>query len=260
MKNKKYWWWGVYVVSIIIIFSSSFLKKYNLIFERVAFIGGGLVLFISIICLLQVAYFNKKEQVNKDSLYIFLSCSIPLFLLSIVFVIVAIFPDTHEFLKDFAFLSAFIIIILSIYFWLIYLWRCTKTIVEIRKDEYLFSVKMIKLMLNATLVCFSATVIICFLPNEQIVLKSIYQVINVLINAMYPFIDMYVYVRSEIDEFDKQEEEKVDEEKKEKLDEQKYEMDKKELQTIKKEIEMMKNKINRKTAKIEYKIIHYKNK
>ncbi|RMC50147.1 hypothetical protein F5ESL0263_03805 [Lactobacillus sp. ESL0263] len=209
MKNKKYWWWGVYVVSIIIIFSSSFLKKYNLIFERVAFIRGGLVLFISIIFLLQVAYFNKKEQFNKDSLYIFLSCNIPLFLLSIVLVIVAIFPDTHKFLKDLAFFSAFIIIILSIYFWIIYLWRCNKTIVEIRKDKYLFSIKMIRLMLNATLVCFSATVIIRFLPNKQIVLKSVYQVINVLINAMYPFIDMYVYVRSEIDKFDKQEKEKM---------------------------------------------------
>ena len=62
-------------------------------------------------------------------------------------------------------------------------------------------------MLNAILVCFSATVIICFLPNKQIVLKSIYQVVNVFINAMYPFIDMYTYVRSEIDEFNKEEKE-----------------------------------------------------
>ena len=96
--------------------------------------------------------------------------------------------------------------------------------------------------------------------DEQGYMFLTYQLSNVFVNSILLFIDMFVYVRSKIDEFDKQEEEKVDEEKKEKLDEQKYEMDKKELQTIKKEIEMMKNKINRKTAKIEYKIIHYKNK
>ena len=253
MKSKK-WWLVLYVVSFITIFSPSIFKNDNSNFERVVFFLGGLGLFISITGLLISAYFNKKEQFNKDSLYIFLCCLLPLVPLPLETIIVAVFPDTYKYLKDFAIFSAVIIIVLSIYFWIIYLWRCNKTIVEIKKDKYLFSVKMIRLMLNATLVCLSATVIIYFLPNTHNVLKSIYQVFNVFINAVYPFIDMYVYVRSEIDEFDKQEEEK------EKLDEQKYEMDKKELQTIKKEIEMMKNKINRKTAKIEYKIIHYKNK
>ena len=255
MKSKK-WWLVLYVVSFIIIFSPSIFKIDNPIFERVFFSIGGLVLFSSITGLLISAYFNKNEQFNKDSLHIFLCCLLPLVPLLLEMFI----PDTYKYLKDFAIFSAVIIIVLSIYFWIIYLWRCNKTIVEIRKDKYLFSIKMIRSMLGAILVFFSATLVIWSLPNEQIIFKIPCQVVNVFVNAMYPFIDMYVYVRSEIDEFDKQEEEKVDEEKKEKLDEQKYEMDKKELQTIKKEIEMMKNEVNRKTAKIEYKITHYKNK
>ena len=115
-------------------------------------------------------------------------------------------------------------------------------------------------MLSAILVCFSATLIIESLPGEQNVIKLIYEVVNVSVNAMYPLIDMYTYVRSEIDEFDRQEKDKIVKEKRESFNKQKYEMDKKELQTIKKEIEMMKNEVNRKTAKIEYKITHYKNK
>lgn len=206
MKSKKLWW-VLYLVSFIIIFSPSILKIDNSFFERVAFFIGSLVLFISITGLLKSAYFNKNEQFNKDSLYIFLSCLLPLVPLPLETIIGAVFPDTHKYLKDFATFSAVIIIVLSLYFWIIYLNRCIKAIVEIRKDKFFFSIKMIRLMLNAILVCFSATVIICFLPNKQIVLKSIYQVVNVFINAMYPFIDMYTYVRSEIDEFNKEEKE-----------------------------------------------------
>jgi len=209
MKGKK-WWLVLYLVSFIIIFSPSILKIDNSIFEKVAFSIGGLVLFISITGLLKSAYFNKNEQFNKDSLYIFLSCLLPLVPLPLETIIGAVFPDTHKYLKDFATFSAVIIIVLSLYFWIIYLNRCIKAIVEIRKDKFFFSIKMIRLMLNAILVCFSATVIIWFLPNKQIVLKSIYQVVNVFINAMYPFIDMYTYVRSEIDEFNKEEKNEIE--------------------------------------------------
>lgn len=35
-----------------------------------------------------------------------------------------------------------------------------------------------------------------------------YQIINIEVNLIYPLLDMYVYVRSEIDEFEKHEQKK----------------------------------------------------
>lgn len=93
--------------------------------------------------------------------------------------------------------------------------------------------------------------------------KSQTSSVNIIISfisTLYPILDMYTYAYSKIDEFYRQEKDKIVKENRESFNKQKYEMDKKELQSIKKEIEMMKNEINRKTAKIEYKITHYKNK
>lgn len=100
--------------------------------------------------------------------------------------------------------SLIVIILLSFYFWIIYLLRCRRAIIEIRGDNSLFIIKMVKSMGSAVLVCALASIIF-ELSSEKEIIKSIYQVVNIFVNAMYPFIDMYTYVRSEIDKFDKQE-------------------------------------------------------
>ncbi|MBH9985224.1 hypothetical protein [Lactobacillus sp. M0390] len=203
-------------------------------------------------------FFNNKEKFDKDSKYLMLPYIIPISLLLLISIFGVFNTEIQKYLKDYTIYAAGTIISLLLYFLFLYFIRCLKVIKEIRGDKHLFVAETIKSALKYFLYFSAASLAIISFSDEQGYMVLTYQLSNVFVNSILLFIDMFVYVRSEIDEFDKQE--KVDEEKKEKLDEQKYEMDKKELQTIKKEIEMMKNKINRKTAKIEYKIIHYKNK
>ena len=221
---------------------------------------GFFLLLLIITALLKTVYFNDNKRFNKDSLGICLSFIYPVIPLFFYLIYGISIKEAHKYLNDYAFIAAIVIISFSLYLWIIYLFRCRQAITTLNKDKYFFTLKMFKSMLSAILVCFSATLIIESLPGEQNVIKLIYEIVNVSVNAMYPLIDMYTYVRSEIDEFDKREKDKIVKEKRESFNKQKYEMDKKELQTIKKEIEMMKNEVNRKTAKIEYKITHYKNK
>ena len=87
-------------------------------------------------------------------------------------------------------------------------------------------------------------VISSLFPEKQNIFKLVYQAINILVNSIYPFIDMYVYVRSEIDEFDKQEQEKREEQEKQKreeLEQEKHEKEKRE-QLIKEKRELLKGK------------------
>lgn len=57
-------------------------------------------------------------------------------------------------------------------------------------------------MFGGILIWFSATKIIGSLTFKP---DSIYQIINIEVNICYPLLDMYTYVRSKIDEFDKEE-------------------------------------------------------
>ena len=50
---------------------------------------------------------------------------------------------------------------------------------------------MIKPMLSAVIVCFSTAIIIDSLLGQDVIKKLIYQVINIIINSIYPYIDMY---------------------------------------------------------------------
>lgn len=60
---------------------------------------------------------------------------------------------------------------------------------------------MFKPIVLATLVCFSSSIAILFLPVKSNIIKVIYQVLNTSLNLIYPFIDMYTYVRSELNKF-----------------------------------------------------------
>lgn len=206
--------------------------------------------------------FNENKRFNSDSLRICSYCIIPLVLLVFYLNIGKFFlKNFQKYFEINSSFSAIIAILLSIYFWFFYLFRCRKSIIEIGSDKYLFYSKAGKSMLAAALIFFSATlfidsftsstiskitisfsekyniVISRLLPEKQNIFKLLYQVINLFVNAMYPFIDMYVYVRSEIDEFDKQEQEKrkqlikekrklLEREKREELEKQKQEQEK----------------------------------
>ena len=202
--------------------------------------------------------FNENKRFNSDSLRICSYCIIPLVLLVFYLNIGRFFlKNFQKYFKINSSFSAIITILLSIYFWFFYLFRCRKAIIEIGSDKYLFYSKAGKPMLAAALIFLSATlfidsftsgtiskitisfsekyniVISRLLPEKQNIFKLLYRVINLFVNAMYPFIDMYVYVRSEIDEFDKQEQEKREEQekqKREKLEQEKHEKEKLEEQ------------------------------
>lgn len=232
------------------------------------------IIFIMLLCAIIVVFgvisqsikkdcFNDNKRFNGDSKRICLYCVIPSVLL-IIFLSTGRFfiKNFPKYFKPNSSFSAIIIILLSIYFWFFYFFRCKKAIIEIGSDKYLFYSKAAKSMLTAALIFFSAAffiesfnnnqitvyfhekyniVIYSLIPEEQNFLKLLYRVINICVNSMYPFIDMYVYVRSEIDEFDKQEQEKREEQEKQKrkeLEQEKQEQEKRE-QLIKEKRELL---------------------
>ncbi|WP_279080930.1 hypothetical protein [Lactobacillus apis] len=250
-KSQHVWvWLALELVSIVII----------IFFNNIYWDGFGVSLLLTCVFFLLSNVYFRKGKFDADSLYICLSYSIPMLLLIFISFYVSNNKELQKYLKDYTGYAINMDLFFFLYFEFVYFRRCLKAIREIRGDELLLKAKYFKSTLKSLLIFAAANIAILSFSKKLGYMSLTYKFSTVFINFMLLFIDIFIYVHSKIDEFNKQEEEKVDEEKKEKLDEQKYEMDKKELQTIKKEIEMMKNKINRKTAKIEYKIIHYKNK
>ena len=198
----------IIIIIILIIFLCIipiFLAKKKLQFEIQdewpSLLGGNFGLLLGITEIIKTVYFNGKEKFNKDSLFICLCCILPLVPLIFYIIYEACLKKTQEYLKHYTNYSAVVIILLSFYFWIIYLYRCREVIIEIKTDEYLFFIKMFKSMLGAVLVCFSADIIINSLLEQDSITKSIYQVVNIFVNAMYPFADMYTYVRSKLDKY-----------------------------------------------------------
>lgn len=248
-----------FILSFAILFyliNSLQLKSLKITFMILFF--AFIVSFFIISLFIKQDCFNENKRFNSDSKRICLYCIIPLVLLVFYLNIGRFFlKNFQKYFKINSSFSAIITILLSIYFWFFYLFRCRKAIIEIGSDKYLFYSKAGKPMLAAALIFLSATlfidsftsgtiskitisfsekyniVISRLLPEKQNIFKLLYRVINLFVNAMYPFIDMYVYVRSEIDEFDKQEQEKREEQekqKREKLEQEKHEKEKQEEQ------------------------------
>ena len=209
-----------------------------------------IVVFVFSSLFIKEQCFNENKRFNSDSLRICFYCifiSIPL-----IFYLFEgeLIKNFQKYFKTYANFSAIIIILLSIYFWGFYYSRCKKAITEIGGDNYLFILNVAKSVLTAVLIFLSAILFIGsfpdstvtgLLPKKQNNNKLVYQVINLFVNAMYPFIDMYVYVRSEIDEFDKQEQEKREQQEKQKrkeLEQEKQEQEKRE-QLIKEKRELL---------------------
>ena len=241
--------WGVFVIAIsllavncldMILIDKAYGRLYEgFYFLYTLFILSAIGLTTIIMFLL---FFNSWKEFNSDTLYIFSSyILLESFLLVCIHILSTKYRVFGNYVHEIFHYSLSLFLVNALYFWIIYYWRCLETIKELNKDKYIFFASSAKLILGAILVWCSSTKIIESFDED---INTVYYIINILVNFCYPLIGMYTCVCSEIN----------------KSNEQKYEMDKKELQTIKKEIEMMKNEINRKTAKIEYKITHYKNK
>ena len=180
------------------------LKNNTYIFfiKNIFYIKYLITLIITVICitrLLFLTYFNEKKKFNIDSVYI---CSISTFL-TILLILPILFFGTKvkQELKNYVIVATVINFFTTFYFWIIYFLRCKKVITEINRDLYIFIWKMFKPIVLATLVCFSSSIAILFLPVKSNNIKVIYQVLNTSLNLIYPFIDMYTYVRSELDKF-----------------------------------------------------------
>lgn len=199
-KIKKVKWDTLGIILIVISFLAPILIKSDFILKILFPIETILCLFF-VTGILVITFFNKKEKFDRDSLGL---CSLVLFPLTQLFFVLIIGKGkkgVDKLLKEHVVFTVISILLFLMYFWLIYLFRCKIVIDEIKKNWYLFLVKMIKPMLSAILVCFSAAIIIDSLLGQDGIKKLIYQVINIIINSFYPFIDMYTYVRSEIDKF-----------------------------------------------------------
>jgi len=207
---KKLNWKMIETITIVIFFLTPKLTKLiksNVILNIIYSVEDILGLFF-ITGLLIITFFNKKEEFNKDSLGLCSALFFPLSQLFFVLIIGKGKKGVDKLLKKNVAFAVILILLFLLYFWLIYLFRCKIVIDEIQKNWYIFLVKMIKPMLSAVLVCLSAAIIINSLLGQDGIKKLIYQVINIFINSIYPFIDMYTYVRSEIEEFDTQDKEK----------------------------------------------------
>lgn len=255
MNFKKYKKWGLGIE----IFSIALMVICK---NKIALFLGFIFLLGSMFILLRGAYFNGKEKFDSDSLYICLSYFSPIFEL-IIFSIIGVFiKDAQKYLKSYTIFSACLIIFFCLFFWFIYFLRCKRQIIEIKKDKNLFKIEMIGTLLATLLVFAAATIFIISFPGDDNTVKTesvlgiksyislTYQLFNIFINSIILFIDMFSYVRSEIDEFNKEEKEK--QEKREQLIKEKREL----LEREKHE-ELEKQKQEKEKEKYKYDFYNY---
>ena len=178
---KKLNWKMIDTVTIVLYFLVSILIKKDFIFKILFPIEAILCLFL-VTGILIITFFNEKEKFDRDSLGL---CSLVLFPLAQLFFVLVIGKGkkvVDKLLKEHVVFAVISILLFLMYFWLIYLFRCKIVIDDIKENWHLFLVEMIKPMLSAVLVCFSAAIIIDSLLGQDSIKKLIYQVINIIIN------------------------------------------------------------------------------
>ena len=109
--------------------------------ELISLILGNMGLFINITFLIRTTYFNNIEEFNRDSLHICLCCISPLIPLFFYLIFGACIKEVHKYLKNYSIFSAVIIIFLSLYFWIIYLFRCRQAITNVNEDRDFLQLK-----------------------------------------------------------------------------------------------------------------------
>ena len=197
--------------------------------------------------------FNGKEKFNKDSFFICSFYIVPLIMLILIFL--SNVGNVNNQLMDLpfeissSFLASSICFAVALFFWIVYLKRCKKVIIEIKEDWHLFLIKIIKSIISETLLFFSGIICISSFTCEGDISRLFFQPIYIFFNLMFPFIEMYTYVRLKIDEFDKQEQEK-----REKLEQQKREELEKLEQQKREELEKLEQQ---KKEKYKYDLYNY---
>ncbi|MCT6890395.1 MAG: hypothetical protein M3Z87_12225 [Lactobacillus sp.] len=139
---------------------------------------------------------SEEKNFNKSSLYIFFAYFVPLFLLLCL--------EEPKLGKNEIFYGIIAIALIfpcSIFGWLAYFARCIKMINKIKRERFLFSMKSIKSMLSSLLVFFSGTIVILSLFGQNFSIKIWVQIFSLVINSIFPLIDMYTYVHSELDKY-----------------------------------------------------------
>ena len=152
-------------------------------------------------------YFNEDKDFNRDSIYI---CSQGLIIILLLFIVFAILvvntcfkaPLTKTQLcivKKMAEFTTGITFTISLIFWVIYFCRCKKVI---KKDVPLFRIKMLWSLIESLLLGGAAYIFIMLFSKKDSVIQLEYKSVNILINAISPFISLYTYSREEIDKFE----------------------------------------------------------
>lgn len=196
------------IFTVILAFLYMLKTKY-LLSNTLVYFTAFLILTSALVYII-VDLFNGKLEFDLDSLSIF---CLHFFPLTLVLVVEGLYSQPNTL---YGITAIIVIFFYSLYFWFIYLARCINALNDIKQNKHVFCMKAIKSILASLLVCLSGTVVILSLSPKNTVLKVIYQIVNIIVNTTYPFIDMYIYVRSEIDEFDKQEKNEIEKNKIEK--------------------------------------------
>lgn len=228
----------VCVISMVFIISPNYLFFPTVVLLIICFGLGG-------------NYFHNKEKFDEDSIYLLSTYIFPVLLLIGISIVGVYNKGMQKNLKIYTEYATLIILVLCLYFFIIYFFRGMIVIREIRGDEHLFITETVKSLLHGFLI-FAAASIVIMTFSEKNYASLTYQLSNIFVNSILLFIDMFVYVRSEINEFEKQEKEKMAKEKKEKIDEQKYEMDKKEHSEVNETDVLNKETNGKNKEKIQY--------
>lgn len=200
-KSQHVWvWLALELVSIVII----------IFFNNIYWDGFGVSLLLTCVFFLLSNVYFRKGKFDADSLYICLSYSIPMLLLIFISLYVSNNKELQKYLKDYTGYAIDMDLFFFLYFEFVYFRRCLKAIREIRGDELLLKAEYFKSTLKSLLIFAAANIAILSFSKKLGYMSLTYQFSTVFINFMLLFIDIFIYVHSKIDEFNKQEKNEIE--------------------------------------------------
>lgn len=178
-----------FIFIIILAYMNKIITSYLLIYSLLVL---SIFLYVLAWIYISLRLFNDEKNFNRCSLAIYILYIAPLIL------ILLLKWDGVQNKSIYAIISIMVIFICSLCLWVIYFACCIKVITDIKQDKFLFLLTVSKSILASLLVGFSGHIIILshFGKNDDNTI--VYQLFNIVINATYPFIDMYTYVRSKL--------------------------------------------------------------
>lgn len=218
-------------ISLIVVLISNFIIKSNLLFYISYF-----TFLLSCYVIFYIFLFSITSNFNKITCWVpslFAILQFPFIIYMTIRMVKKIIKVKQNFslLVPDMLILVFWVFIHSIYLWVFYLCICKKILTEINQGVFLFFAKVIWSIITSVLVFCSGTIFIMLFKKGDKDFSIIYQALNIFINIINPFIEMYTYVREKLDEFHKQEKEKQEKreqlikEKRELLEREKYKYD-----------------------------------